>query len=109
MSIGKIAEFDVTSGNWSAYRERVDMYFLANRITDEVKLPTLIAIMGEPAYELLATLASPKKTSALTYKEAVELLQKHLQPKPATLAERFRFRQRRQLTEESIAKYVAEF
>ncbi|XP_060810148.1 uncharacterized protein K02A2.6-like [Amyelois transitella] len=108
MSVGKVREFDVKNGNWCAYVDRLEMYFVANKITDELKLPTFIALIGEQAYELLSTLASPKKPSTLTYKEAVETLRAHLQPKPSILAERFRFRQRQQLTTETVAEYVAE-
>lgn len=108
MSVGKVREYDVKNGNWCAYVDRVEMYFVANNIADDIKLPTLIAMMGEQAYELLSTLASPKKPSKLTYEEAVKLLESHLQPKPSVLAERFRFRQRRQLSTETISEYVAE-
>lgn len=73
MSVGKVREFDIKNGNWCAYIDRLEMYFLANNIPNDVKLPTLIAIMVEQAYELLVTLASPKKPSSLTYIEAVEL------------------------------------
>ncbi|XP_047517455.1 uncharacterized protein K02A2.6-like isoform X1 [Pieris napi] len=106
--IGQISAFDVKNGNWSAYIERVEMYFLANKIEDGVKLPTLIAVMGEDSYDLLSTLASPKKPSSLTFKEVVNLMETHLQPKPSILAERYRFRQRRQQENESIADYVAD-
>ncbi|XP_063360606.1 uncharacterized protein LOC134649708 [Cydia amplana] len=108
MSVGKLREFDMKSGNWTAYCERVEMYFLANKVEDTVKLATLIAVMGEEAYELLSTLASPKKPSELTYAGAVDLLKKHLQPKPSILAERYKFRQRRQMEGELVADYVAE-
>lgn len=108
MVIGQIGQFEVSSGNWEAYIERVEMYLLANKIEDAMKLPTLITIMGEEAYELLATLASPKKPSELEYKVAIALLTNHLQPKPSVLAERFKFRQRRQNEGESIATYVAD-
>ncbi|XP_059048931.1 uncharacterized protein LOC131844146 [Achroia grisella] len=107
MSIGKIVDFDIQTGNWTAYVERLEMYFLANNIKDNVKLPTLISVMGDSAYELLSTLANPKKPSELTYIEAVELLRHHLQPKPSPLAERYKFRQRRQTDNESISDYVA--
>ncbi|CAK1588895.1 unnamed protein product [Parnassius mnemosyne] len=107
MSVGKISEFDVKTGNWTAYVERLEMYFVANSVKDEIKLPTLIAAMGESAYELLSTLASPKKPAELTYLDAVVLLRNHLQPKPSPMAERYRFRQRRQTDTESISDYVA--
>lgn len=108
MSVGKIKDFDVKTGNWSAYVDRLEMYFVANKITDDLKLPTLIALIGEQSYELLSTLASPKKPSSLSYAVAVDLLRAHLQPTPSILAERYRFRQRRQVTGESIADYVAD-
>lgn len=108
MSIGKIGEFDVGSGSWSSYVDRLEMYFLANSIKDEVKLPTLIALMGDAAYELLTNLTSPEKPSAKTYSDVVALLRKHLQPTPSALAERYLFRQRRQLGGENIANYVTE-
>ncbi|CAK1596200.1 unnamed protein product [Parnassius mnemosyne] len=107
MSVGKISEFDVKTGIWTAYVERLEMYFVANSVKDEIKLPTLIAAMGERAYELLSTLASSKKPMELTYVDAVVLLRNHLQPKPSPMAERYSFRQRRQTDSESNSDYVA--
>lgn len=60
MSVGKVREFDVKNGNWCAYVGRLEMYFVANALADEIKLPTLIAVIGEQGYELLSTLASPR-------------------------------------------------
>ncbi|KOB51854.1 Uncharacterized protein OBRU01_27034, partial [Operophtera brumata] len=67
MSVGKIKEFDMSEGNWRAYGDRMEMYFKANAVKEELKLPILIASMGDAAYELLSDLASPKKPSALEY------------------------------------------
>ncbi|XP_045781590.1 uncharacterized protein LOC123878463 [Maniola jurtina] len=108
MSIGKVKEFDIKSGVWSSYVERLEMYFTVNNVKSDLKLPTLIAVMGDEAYELLVNLSSPKKPSELKYEDAIELLRRHLQPAPSVLAERFRFRQRRQAADENIASYVAE-
>ncbi|CAK1595283.1 unnamed protein product [Parnassius mnemosyne] len=108
MSVGKIGEFDLRNGAWSSYVERLEMYFLVNQIKAELKLPTLIAVIGDEAYELLANLASPKKPSELSYGDVVELLRQHLQPTPSVHAERYRFRQRRQASNENIASYVAD-
>lgn len=108
MVVGQIREYDIKNGNWCAYCERLEMYFVANKIEDTIKLATLISVIGEEPYELLSTLASPKKPSELKYSEAVLLMKNHLQPKPSILAERYRFRQRRQSDGESVADYVAE-
>lgn len=108
MSVGKIKEFDIKSGTWSVYVDRLDMYFKVNKIAEDLKLPTLIAVMGDEAYELLCNPASPHKPSELKYERAIELLHHHLEPTPSVLAERYRFKQRRQASEENVAAYVAE-
>ncbi|XP_045537579.1 uncharacterized protein K02A2.6-like [Papilio machaon] len=108
MSVGLIGAFEMRSAAWASYVDRLEMYFVANGIKPEVQLPTLIAVMGEEAYELLVNLASPRKPSELKFKEAVDLMQQHLEPTPSVLAERYKFRQRRQTTEENVSEYVAE-
>ncbi|CAG9091401.1 unnamed protein product [Plutella xylostella] len=107
MSIGKIGEFDVENGNWSLYCERLHMYFEANAIKEDLQLPTLIAVVGEATYELMVNLVSPKSPSQLKLEELVKVVQDHLQPTPSILAERYRFRQRRQESGESVIQYVA--
>ncbi|XP_073963419.1 uncharacterized protein [Choristoneura fumiferana] len=104
---GKFAEFDIINGNWTSYCERLDMCFLANGVKDELKLPTLIANVGESAYELIVNLCSPDKPSTLTYEKVVKLVKDHLQPVPSALAERYKFRQCRQENGQSLADYVA--
>ncbi|XP_061705624.1 uncharacterized protein K02A2.6-like [Cydia pomonella] len=108
MSVGKLKEFDVRNGQWASFVDRLEMYFLVNDIAEDRRLPTLIATMGDEAYELLVNLASPKKPSTLTYSQVVELMRQHLQPKPSALAERYRFRQKRQGINEDVTSYVAE-
>ncbi|XP_048005852.1 uncharacterized protein LOC125241419 [Leguminivora glycinivorella] len=108
MSIGKLHEFNVSNGAWSSYMDRVEMYYKVNKVADELKVPVLIAAMGDEAYELLENLASPKKPADLTLDKIKELMSHHLQPKPSVLAERYRFRQRRQNGGEKVSTYVAE-
>lgn len=107
MGIGKIKEFDMNSGNWTLYCGRVDMYFRANGIKEDLKLPTLISLVGEEVFELMVNLTNPKKPTELSYDQLVTLVQEHLQPKPSIMAERYRFRQRRQAIGESIVQYLA--
>jgi hypothetical protein len=108
MSIGKLNEFNVSNAAWSSYMDRVEMYFQVNYVDDSMKVPVLIAAMGDEAYELLETLASPTKPAQLTLAQIHELMSQHLQPAPSVLAERYRFRQRRQGVGESVSTYVAE-
>lgn len=102
-------KYDALAGNWVNFIDRLKMMFRAHKITsDEVKLAILIAGMGQETYNLLTILVSPSKPSSYSYEEVVKVLQDYLQPKPAAMAERYRFRQRKQLDGESIAEYLAE-
>ncbi|XP_061706701.1 uncharacterized protein LOC133517403 isoform X3 [Cydia pomonella] len=108
MSVGKIKAFEVSAGNWSTYVERVNMYFKANNIKEELQLPTLIAVMGEEAYELLSNLTSPKKPGDMSYEDVIKIMSEHIEPKPSFMAERYRLRQRRQGDKETVAQYLTD-
>ena len=107
-SIGKLEEFDERRGDWTAYIERVEQYFLANDVDDEKKVPVLLTVIGGKTYSLLRTLTSPDKPSTKSFEEIVAILQGHLSPKPLLIAERFRFHKRDQREDENINTYVAE-
>lgn len=108
MSIGRVKEFDVAKGNWKAYCERVDMFFTANGIKETLKLPAFLAMVGDETYELMSNLTSPQAPSSLSYDQLKEVMANHLQPKPSIMAERYRFRQRRQRADENLANYIAD-
>lgn len=88
--------------------QRLEQYFLVNNIKEELKVPTLITVMGGAGYELLVTLCTPDKPSSKKFVDLVKVMGNHLQPKPSILAERYTFRKRKQAQGESIAEYVAE-
>ncbi|XP_039750964.1 uncharacterized protein LOC120627154 [Pararge aegeria] len=107
MSIGKITEFKVQSDNWKLYVERLEQYFLVNKIGLDLQVPTLITVMGAESYELLVSLCTPDKPNTKSFKELTSIMANHLQPKPSELAERYKFRHRQQGEAESIADYIA--
>lgn len=107
MSIGKISEFKVQSDNWKLYVERLEQYFLVNKIGEDLQVPTLITVMGAESYELLVSLCTPDKPNTKSFKDLTAIMANHLQPKPSELAERYKFRHRKQGDTESIADYVA--
>ncbi|XP_063534490.1 uncharacterized protein K02A2.6-like [Cydia strobilella] len=108
MTIGKLEVFNVESDSWSTYVERLEQYFIVNETKEEHKVPTLITVMGNQAYELLVTLCTPDKPASKKFADLVKVMSGHLQPKPSLLAERYRFRNRKQRTGESVADFVAE-
>ena len=51
---------------------------------------------------------SPKKPTELKFAEIVEVVQKHHDPKPSVIVQRYRFNSRSRWAGESVADYVAE-
>ncbi|CAH2109094.1 unnamed protein product [Euphydryas editha] len=107
MSIGKISEFNIRTDNWRLYIERLEQYFVVNKIEKDMYVPTLITVVGAECYELLVNLCTPKKPRTMGFSELTTIVEKHLQPKPSTLAERYKFRCRMQDDNETVADYIA--
>ncbi|KAM3958622.1 LOW QUALITY PROTEIN: uncharacterized protein ACR2FA_007382 [Aphomia sociella] len=105
MSISKISEYNVRSDNWKLYVERLEQYFVVNKIADEIKVPTFIIVIGLECYELLGcTLDKPAKK---IFEQLTSIFEKHLQPKSSIVVERYKFKQRKQGSSETVSDYVA--
>lgn len=107
MSIGRIEHFNVREDNWKLYVDRLEQYFVVNKIEENLQVPTLITVIGAEGYELLVNLCTPDEPKQKKFKEIKEVMGRHLQPKPSVLAERYKFRHRKQNQGEGIAEYVA--
>ena len=59
-------------------------------------LPSYCRVLGAKTYGLLKSLTAPAKPSEKSYKEIVDILKNHLNPKPLVIGERFRFWKRDQ-------------
>ena len=108
LSIGKIEQFDVSQEDWVTYVERVEQYFIANEIPDDKRVPALLSLIGGKTYGLLRNRTAPYKPAEKTYAQILETVQRHLSPKPLTIAERFRFHKRDQRDGESVNAFVAD-
>ena len=64
-------------------------------------------MIASKTYSLLKNLLLPEKPADKTFDEIVSTLQKHLNPTPPEIAERFRFYKRNQQEGESVLNYVA--
>ena len=107
-TIGNIDVFDETQESWETYVELVKHFFAANDVDDNHQVPTLLSLIGSKTYSLLKDLLLPEKPADKNFDEIVSTLQKHLNPKPLEIAERFRFYKRNQQEGESILSYIAE-
>ncbi|XP_074032150.1 uncharacterized protein [Leptinotarsa decemlineata] len=99
MSIGKLEPFKFGESSFTTYIARIGQYFKANQVKDEMKTAILITAVGDETFELMVENKS--------YEDLVKLVVNHLQPTPSEIAERYKFRQRKQEPSESIACYVA--
>ncbi|XP_059061514.1 uncharacterized protein LOC131854416 [Achroia grisella] len=108
MSVGKISEFKIETDNWRLYVERLEQYFIVNNISREMQVPTLVTVMGARSYELIVNLCTPDKPTSKSFDELAVIMEKHLQPRPSILAERYKFHQRKPMKDEKISDYIAE-
>ena len=97
--IGQVEAFQPGIDDREQYTERLEQYFVANKVVDEVQqLAVFITIVGSKTYALLSDLLAPVKPADKSYKELKDVLKAHLKLKPLIIAERFRFHQRSQQT-----------
>lgn len=101
-------EFKPENEPWSAYVERMELFFEAYGVEDDKKVPTLLSTMGASAYGLLRNLVQPDKPKDKSFVQIVAALKGYYEPKPLIIAERFRFRKCVQKSNESAAQFAAE-
>ena len=88
---GHIQEFDPEKERVLAYLERVQMFLVANNIEAEKKVPVLLSVIGGKTYMLLGSLLAPEKPKDKTFEQLSDVLQKHFEPKPVVIVQRFHF------------------
>ena len=107
-SIKNIQEFNPEEESIGVYLERVHFFMEANGIEDNKKAAVMLSLIGSKTYGVLRNILSPAKPNQKSYKQLVEVLQSHYEPKPNIIAARFHFHRRIQTTEESLSNYIAE-
>ena len=108
-TFGCIGEFDISLEEQSSYTERLDHYMLANDVTDPGKKRSiLLSTCGATTYKLIRNLTSPDLPISKTYKEIVDLVQAHYQPKPSVMIERLKFNSKLRQTGESVSTFMTE-
>ena len=106
---GNVQEYDLEKEEWSQYAERLEHFFLANKVADaERKRAILLSVMGPACYRLLRNLVAPEKPSEKTYKELVDALKEHHELKPSEIVQRCKFNSRVRQSGESISMFVSQ-
>ena len=100
---GRVGEFDVARETFSAYVERMEMFFTANNIveitgegsaaTNQVvanrKRAIFLTEVGPEVYSTLRNLLAPAKPKDTQFTDMVRILEKHYNPKPLEIAQSF--------------------
>ena len=104
---GTLTAFDPSSDSIKSYLERVRLYFIANKVAEDIQVPILLSSIGPSTYALLCDLLAPSMPSSKSLPEITETMRRHFEPKRVVIAERFHFHKRDQEGGETIAAYDA--
>ena len=85
--LGTLGEFDHGTNGIASYLERMQLYFEANSVEDDWKVPMLLTVIGAKTYEMLRSSLTPQRLRHQIYAELVAVLQKHYDPKPLVIGE----------------------
>ena len=105
-TLGKIDKFIPATGDWTQYIERMNRFFIANKISEEPrKKAVLLSSGGAETCSLLRNLVAAAKPSDKSYNELLRVMNEHQNPKPSVIMERYKFNKRDRQLGESIPFY----
>ena len=107
-TIGSIQDYNPENELFSSYMEQVELFFTANSVAEDKKVAALLSVIGSKSYSLVRSLVAPSLPQDKVYKDLVDALKSHYEPKPLVIAERFHCHRRVQAVGESISDYMAE-
>ena len=106
---GTIGEFQSAQETWQSYVERLQQYFVANDVkSQEKQRAVLLSAVGPQTYQLIRNLLAPSKPTDVSFAGIVDAMQKHIQPLPSVIVQRFNFHSRIRHPGESVSAFVAE-
>lgn len=106
--IRKVRPFNEAVDTWESYTGRLGQPFIENDVHQDLKVPSLLSIIGPKLYKLLKKFCTPTKPSTMTFDELIRKLTDHLSPQPLEIAEQLRFHKRNQAAGETVTVYIAE-
>ena len=108
LTFGQPGAFDGQVESFTAYMERVQIFFEANDVPARKRLSVFLSIIGGTAYILLRNLLSLVPSKEKSLEEVIAALKAYYEPKPIVIAERFHFHRQSQLPGELVAKFITE-
>lgn len=102
---GQIEQF-VVGEDWDEYQNRLEMFFMVNETSEELKVPVMFTVAGPSLYTLATRLCAPDSPRKKTYSALVELFKAHLAPTTNVVSERYAFGKCEQLASQTISEFV---
>ena len=92
---GKLGEYSPDCDDWTEYVEQMEHFFSANDIEEESKKEAmLLKSCGTKTCSLIQGLVAPYKPGTKTFKQLVDVMIAHQNPKPLVIMERYCFNKR---------------
>lgn len=109
-TLRKINEFITAIWDWRQYIERINQFFIANDISEEMRQTAIFSSScGAVIYSLSRNLLAPAKPSETLYNGIIRVIkEQHQNPKPSGIFESYKFNKRDRQLGESLPVYVSE-
>ena len=105
---GQMEHFNPDDKGIQAYLRRIELYFVANELGEDQRVPTFLSVNGSKTYALLQDLLGPVKPSEKMFAELKQGLEGHYKPKKVVIVERIHFHRRSQAAQEFVMENVTE-
>ncbi|XP_037574284.1 uncharacterized protein LOC119456528 [Dermacentor silvarum] len=100
-------QLEEATDHWPAYLVRLEAFFEGNGITEEKKKRALlVAGLSTHTVAVVSGRCAPTKVNELSYKEALDILQKHFSPRRNEIAQSYKFFSRNQMPEEPVRDFL---
>ena len=86
-TLGKLEDFKQDAEPFQAYLEKVNIFFAANDIPEDKKVPVFLSTIGGTTYGLVRNLVAPDAPMSKSFRELADKLTEHFEPKPLIIAE----------------------
>lgn len=77
-----VEHFKLSTSGRITYEERVASFLRANQVPDDLRVDSLIGLIGPEACALLKSLTAPEQPASKTFAELTASLTNHYQQKP---------------------------
>jgi len=97
----------LSEGGVDIFLERLQSYFLVQKVKPEAQVHVLLLGLSERQYSLVRDHATPQLPADMKYSEVVEILKQHFKSTYNRMTERAKFREVKRMADESVSDFVA--